>query len=136
MQFIITNIFPIFTALLSGAMILWSMFGSKMRGITDIDTNGALQMINHKNAFILDVRQPEEYKSGHIINATLIPLGSLSSRISELAKYKNKPVIVVCRSGNRSGSACAILAKEGFTEAYNLSGGMMAWQRANLPTRK
>jgi rhodanese-related sulfurtransferase len=117
-------------------MILWSMFGSKMRGITDIDTNGALQMINHKNAFILDVRQPEEYKSGHIINATLIPLGSLSSRISELAKYKNKPVIVVCRSGNRSGSACAILAKEGFTEAYNLSGGMMAWQRANLPTRK
>ena len=84
-------------------MILWSMFGSKVRGIKDVDSNGALQLINHKNAFILDVRQPDEYKSGHILNAQLIPLGNLETRIGELAKYKDKPVVVVCRSGNRSG---------------------------------
>ena len=136
MQFITTNFFPISLALMSGAMILWSMFGSKVRGIKDVDSNGALQLINHKNAFILDVRQPDEYKSGHILNAQLIPLGNLETRIGELAKYKDKPVVVVCRSGNRSGSACTILAKQGFTEAYNLAGGMMAWQKANLPTRK
>lgn len=136
MQFITTNFFPISLALMSGAMILWSMFGSKVRGIKDVDTHGALQLINHKNAFILDVRQPDEYKSGHIINAQLIPLGDLKTRIGELAKYKDKPVVVVCRSGNRSGSACATLAKLGFTGAYNLAGGMMAWQKANLPTRK
>lgn len=136
MQFITTNFFPISLALLSGVMILWSMFGSKVRGVKDVDTNGALQLINHKNAFILDVRQPDEYKGGHIINAQLIPLGSLQARIGELVKYKDKPVVVVCRSGNRSGSACALLAKQGFTEAYNLAGGMMAWQKANLPTRK
>lgn len=136
MQFITTNFFPISLALISGAMILWSMFGSQVRGIKDVDTNGALQLINHKNAFILDVRQPEEYKGGHIINAQLIPLGDLQARIGELSKYKDKPVVVVCRSGNRSGSACATLTKQGFTEAYNLAGGMMAWQKANLPTRK
>lgn len=136
MQFITSNFFPISLALMSGAMILWSMFGSRVRGIQDVDTSGALQLINHKNAFILDVRQPEEYKSGHLLNAQLIPLGSLEARIGELTKYKDKPVVVVCRSGNRSGSACVTLAKHGFSQAYNLAGGVMAWQKANLPTQK
>jgi len=135
-QFITINFFPIATALMSGAMILWSIFGNTIRGIKDVDTNGALQLINHKNAFILDVRQPDEYKGGHIINAQLIPRGDLQTRIGELAKYKSKPVVVVCQSGNRSGSACATLAKQGFTEVYNLAGGMTAWQKASLPTRK
>lgn len=136
MQFITSNFFPISLALMSGAMLLWSMFGSRVRGINDVDANGALQLINHKNAFILDVRQPEEYKNGHLLNSQLIPLGNLQARIGELAKYKDRPIVVVCRSGQRSGSACVTLAKQGFTQAYNLAGGVMAWQKANLPTQK
>lgn len=136
MQFITSNFFPISLAIMSGAMILWSMLGSRVRGIKDVDTNGALQLINHKNAFVLDVREPAEYKAGHLLNAQLIPLGKLNERIGELAKYKDQPVVVVCRSGNRSGTACVTLAKQGFTQAYNLTGGMMAWQKANLPTQK
>lgn len=136
MQFITSNFFPISLAIMSGAMILWSMLGSRVRGIKDVDTNAALQLINHKNAFVLDVREPDEYKAGHLLNAQLIPLGKLNERIGELAKYKDKPVVVVCRSGNRSGTACVTLGKQGFTQAYNLTGGMMAWQKANLPTQK
>lgn len=136
MQFITSNFFPISLAIMSGTMILWSMFGNRFRGVKDVDTNGALQLINHKNAFVLDVRQPDEYKAGHMLNAELIPLGKLKERISELEKYKDKPVVVVCRSGNRSGTACAILSKRGFTQAYNMVGGMMAWQKASLPTQK
>ena len=136
MQFITSNFFPISLVIMSGAMILWSMFGNRLRGVKDVDANGALQLINHKNAFVLDVRQPDEYKAGHMLNAELIPLGKLKERIAELEKYKDKPVVVVCRSGNRSGTACAILTKSGFTQAYNLAGGMMAWQKANLPTQK
>ncbi|MDO8206394.1 MAG: rhodanese-like domain-containing protein [Gallionella sp.] len=136
MQFITSNFFPISLAIMSGAMILWSMLGSRVRGIKDVDTNAALQLINHKNAIVLDVREPDEYKSGHLLNAQLIPLGKLNERIGELAKYKDKPVVVVCRSGNRSGTACVTLGKQGFTQAYNLTGGMMAWQKANLPTQK
>ena len=136
MQFITSNFFPISLAIMSGAMILWSMLGSRVRGIKDVDTNAALQLINHKNAFVLDVREPGEYNAGHLLNAQLIPLGKLQERIGELAKYKDKPVVVVCRSGNRSGTACVTLGKQGFTQAYNLTGGMMAWQKANLPTQK
>ncbi len=136
MQFITSNFLPISLALMSGTMILWSMFGNRFRGVKEVDTNGALQLINHKNAFVLDVREPSEYESGHLLNAKLIPLGKLKARIAELDKQKDKPVVVVCRSGNRSGTACAILSKQGFTQAYNLMGGMMAWQKSNLPVQK
>ncbi len=136
MQFIASNFFPISLALLSGTMILWSMFGNRFRGVKEVDTNGALQLINHKDAFVLDVREPSEYEGGHLLNAKLIPLGKLKERVGELEKYKDKPLVVVCRSGNRSGTACAILSKMGFDQAYNLMGGMMAWQKASLPVKK
>ena len=123
-------------AVLSGIMILWSMFGNRFRGVKEANTNDALQLINHKGAFVLDVREPAEYANGHLLGAELIPLTQLKSRIGELEKYKAQPMLVVCRSGNRSATACAILSNRGFDQAYNLTGGMMAWQKANLPTQK
>lgn len=136
MQFITSNFFPILLALMSGAMFFWSVLGNRLRGVKDVDTNTALQLINHKNAFILDVREPDEYKAGHLLNSHLIPLSKLKERIGELNKYQDKPIVVVCRSGQRSGTACASLAKLGFTQAYSLAGGMVAWQKANLPVQK
>lgn len=136
MQFIISNILPISLALFSGAMLLWSIFGNRIRGIKEVDCTAALQLINHKNAVVLDVREDAEYKQGHILNSTLIPLGKLNERIGELEKYKERPVVVVCRTGNRSGTACALLGQRGFTQAYNLAGGLTAWQKANLPLEK
>ena len=68
--------------------------------------------------------------------AKLIPLGSLKERMGELEKYRDQPMVVVCRSGNRSGSACALLSKQGFTQVHNLGGGMMGWQGSNLPVSK
>lgn len=136
MQFVIDNIFPISIAFLSGMMLFWSMLGNRIRGIKEVDCVAATQLINHKNALVLDVREEVEYKSGHVLNAKLIPLGKLGERIGELEKYRDKPVVVVCRSGARSANACALLGKQGFTEVYNLAGGMMAWQKANLPQEK
>ncbi len=136
MQFVIDNILPISIAILSGAMLVWSFIGNRVRGIKVVDCVAALQLINHKSALVLDVREESEYKAGHILNSKLIPLGSLKQRIGEIEKYKDQPVVVVCRSGNRSGSGCAALAQYGFTQAYNLAGGVMAWQKANLPLEK
>jgi rhodanese-related sulfurtransferase len=136
LQFINNNFFPIVIALFSGSMLLWSMFGNRIRGIKEVDSTAALQLINHKDAVVLDVREPDEYQAGHVLNARLIPLGKLKERIAELEKHKDQPIVVVCRSGNRSGTACAMLGKQGFTQAYNLAGGMMAWQKASLPVEK
>jgi len=135
-EFVSNNIFPIIIAVLSGLMLLWSFFGNKIRGIKEVDSVAALQLINHKNALILDVREESEYRAGHLLNAKLIPLGKLGERIGELEKYRDQPIVVVCRSGNRSGSACALLGREGFLQAYNLAGGVMDWQKRKLPLEK
>lgn len=136
MQFVTSNFFPISVAIMSGIMLLWSLFGNRLRGIQEIDCVAALQLINHKDAMVLDVRDEKEYQTGHVLNAKLIPLAMLKERIGELEKYRDKPLIVLCRSGNRSGSACAMLGKQGFTQAYNLAGGVLAWQKAKLPLEK
>lgn len=136
MQFISDNILPISLALFSGSMLLWSFFGNRIRGIKEVDCPAALQLINHKNALVLDVREDGEYKLGHILNSIHIPLGKLGGRVGELEKYRDKPIVVVCRTGNRSGAACTILGKQGFGQIYNLTGGIPAWQKSNLPLEK
>lgn len=136
MQFVTSNLLPISIAFISGIMLMWSMFGNRFRGVNDVDVAAALQLINHKNAFVLDVREPSEYNNGHLLNAKLLPLGKLKERMGELEKHRDKPMLVVCRSGNRSGTACAILAKNGYTQVYNLAGGVTAWQGSKLPLEK
>ncbi len=136
LQFLQDNIWMILIALTSGAMLLWSFLGNRLRGIKEVDHIAATQLINHKNALVLDVREQSEYDSGHVLSSKLIPLGKLNERLGELEKYRDRPIIVVCRSGQRSASACAFLGKKGFAQAHNLSGGIMAWQKAGLPLEK
>lgn len=136
MQYLQDNIWMVAIAVTSGLMLLWSFFGNRMRGVKEVNTAEAIELINHKNALVLDVREDSEFKSGHILNAKWIPLGKLADRTGELERYREQPVVVVCRSGNRSASACATLGKLGFTQAYNLSGGVMGWQKSNLPLEK
>ncbi len=118
-------------------MLFFNLFGSKLRGYEVIGPIESVSLINHENAVILDVRENNEYHNGHILNSIHIPQGNLPNRITELEKYKTKPIIVGCRSGHRSAHACALLKKQGFETVYNLKGGVMAWQNASLPlTRK
>jgi rhodanese-related sulfurtransferase len=136
LQFLQSNIWTVLLAIMSGAMLLWSFFGNRILGIKEIDHIGATQLINHKNALVLDVREQGEYDSGHILNSKLISLGKLGGRLGELEKYRERPIITVCRSGQRSASACALLGKQGFTQVYTLNGGIAAWQKASLPLEK
>ena len=107
-----------------------------MNGGLEVDPAGAVQLINHDNALILDVREDNEFVSGHIPNAKHIPLGQLSNGLLTLEKFKDQTIVVNCRSGSRSSSACGILRKQGFTKVYNLAGGILAWQQAQMPTVK
>jgi rhodanese-related sulfurtransferase len=135
-QFLENNYMMLLVLVSSGLMLLWSFFGNKIRGIKEVDTVAALQLINHKDAIVLDVREQAEYDAGHVLNAKLIPLGKLNERIGELEKYRAQPIVVICRSGQRSASATAQLTKQGFDQAYNLMGGVVAWQKAALPLEK
>jgi rhodanese-related sulfurtransferase len=85
-------------------------------------------------AFILDVREPFEWDEIHIPGATLIPLDTLASRMSDVPR--DKPIVVVCRSGNRSQHGRDILLNAGFTNVTSLDGGMRAWQTAGFPVTR
>ncbi|MCB0649260.1 MAG: rhodanese-like domain-containing protein [Saprospiraceae bacterium] len=78
---------------------------------------------------LLDVREPFEAEM-YNIGAKLIPLGSLVDHLGELEEYKDKEIVVHCRSGARSGNAKQIMTMSGFTKVRNLLGGMLAWQEA------
>ncbi|HKL90685.1 rhodanese-like domain-containing protein [Flagellimonas sp.] len=89
----------------------------------------AEQLENDDNAFILDVRTPEEVEEGYIPGATNIDIYLGQEFVDEIEKLdKSKNFYVYCRSGNRSGQACAIMNSIGFENAYNLEGGFMEWE--------
>lgn len=117
-------------------LLVNSYIGASLRGYQTTNPSEAVKLINHDNAVVIDVREDLEYQKGHIINSVHVPMSYFKDRLKELEKYKAKPVIVGCRSGQRSAQACAMLKKEGFENVYNLSGGVMAWQNANLPLVK
>ena len=83
-------------------------------------------------AFILDVREPDEWNDSHIPGATLIPLGELALRVNEVPQ--DQEVVVVCRSGNRSAQGRDILLSAGFEDVTSMAGGINQWKAAGLET--
>lgn len=115
-------------ALFAVAVVL---FANTLQASEGIDVRQA-QLISQQGALLLDVREEAEYAEVHAPNATLIPLGQLTSRLNEIAAYKEKPIAVMCRSGKRSAKAVQLLQEAGYTQVSNVSGGLTAWQSAGL----
>lgn len=134
MQFVINNWYLFLALIVVLSMLIGGPIRQSLLGISSIPIAQAIQLVNRQSGIIVDVREPDEFKGGHIPRAINVPLSALNSRINELEKYKNKPVIVCCRSGQRSAQAAVSLRKQGFNTVHNLSGGFSAWQRDNLPT--
>jgi len=113
----------VFAAGWFGAACVWA------GALVDVQQGAAL---HHQGALLVDVRTPAEYAAGHAPGAVLIPLDQIERRMSELGA-KNRPIALICRSGNRSGQAQSILERAGFTSTVNVAGGMNEWARAGLP---
>jgi len=131
-QFLQDNWMLVALAVVSGAMLTWSFVSARLSGVEQADTLKATRLFND-DALVLDVREDKEYAAGHIPKAKHIPLGQLANRLQELEKFKGKPILVTCRSGHRSTRACGMLKKAGFETVFNQAGGIIAWERANLP---
>lgn len=132
-EFIQANLMLVVLVLVSGSLFFWSLFEKTGKGIT---ASEATLLINRDQAKVVDVREPDEFASGHLPDAINIPLSQLTERHQELESYKEFPLLVYCASGGRSSRACGSLGKHGFKNLHNLQGGVTAWQQAGLPVRK
>lgn len=130
MEFVQQNMMWVIAAAVSGAMLLSSVIRGGGKGVSVPE---ATLLINREDAMVLDVREASEWSAGHIPNARHIALGQLSKHLSELDKFKDKPVIICCASGSRSSNACGTLQRAGFARVFNLNGGIGAWTGAGLP---
>jgi len=119
-------------------LMYWILGEIKQRnsGVGSVSPTDATQLINHNNAIVIDVREDKEIETGSIINSIHIPLADLENQLKKIEKYKQKPVILACRSGHRSANACKTLRKHEFAQVHNLRGGIMAWQKDSLPLVK
>lgn len=94
-------------------------------------------VLDFKNQIVLiDVREPQEFvgELGHIAGSSLIPVGEFTQRIAEVPK--DQTVVFICRSGNRSAHAAAFAHEQGYTQIYNMKGGMLLWNQLMLPIER
>jgi rhodanese-related sulfurtransferase len=132
-EFVQHNILLIAVFVVSGGMLLWPMLRPSGRELSSTD---ATLKINRENAVVIDVRTPDEFKSGHVPESINIPRDKFKERIAEIEKFKGRPIIVNCASGVRSSGACGDLKRLGFDNVFQLSGGMNGWLQAGMPMAK
>ena len=123
-------------ALASGGMLIWPLVSRPFRASHEVGAFEAVQLINRRDALVLDVRDTGDYAGGHIVNAKHIPEAQLADRMKELEKYRSRPIIVACRTGQRAPAVAATLRKQGYPEVFALRGGVAAWQQASMPLDK
>ena len=100
-----------------------------MAGYTDIDATMLQQLLAQGGVKLVDVRTDAEIAQGYIPGADKLPLHLLPMKLHELDAQQ--PTVFYCRSGGRSAQAAAFAAGQGFSETYNLQGGIFAWVQAN-----
>ena len=135
MDFVRNNLLLFVVALVSGGMLLWPLVRRSFAG-PSVSPAQATHLINRQDALVIDVREPAEFAAGHLLGAKNLPLARLTAPGADVAKRKDRPVIVYCDGTDRASKAASALKKHGFTRVTNLSGGIKAWQDAGLPVEK
>ena len=109
------------TAVVTGGMLIWPLVNRLLgAGAPQVGPTEAVQLINRRDALVLDVRDKAEFAAGHIPNARNIPLPELDGRLREIEKFKARPIVINCQSGARSAGGCGLLRKNGFGGGFSL----------------
>ncbi|HDY82198.1 MAG TPA: rhodanese-like domain-containing protein [Halieaceae bacterium] len=123
----------ILAAALLAVIILLFVHETRQSG-PSISPQKAINMVNAEQGVFLDLRDAADYKRGHIVDAVHIPSAKLAEKMAELEKYKDKPIILVCKMGQQASVAGKQLKGNNFEQVYKMTGGMMEWSNLRLPT--
>jgi rhodanese-related sulfurtransferase len=113
-------------------MLVFYELRKKSEGVTNIEPQAAVSLIN-ADAVVIDLRTPEAFARGHIVNSRNIPFDELDANQERIGKLAAKPLLAVCEAGVTCGKAVAALRKSGIEKVYGLKGGITGWTQANLP---
>lgn len=133
LDFLIQNWYLILTLVIILALLLLEPYLLKLSGIDSVGPLGVTQLVNREDAVVLDVCTAKEFSAAHIPDALSVPTSEIATLSDKINRYKDKPVIISCRSGNRAKGAAKKLVKQGFKKIYILTGGNAAWEKENLP---
>jgi rhodanese-related sulfurtransferase len=136
MQFVVHNWYLILGIVVVLTMLAWGPLTQLLHGVKHVSSAEAIRLMNHDKGLLVDVREPDEFRGGHIPNALSLPLSGLSGGLKQLEKHLARPLIVCCRTSQRSARAAIALRKHGFASVQVLAGGITAWQGENLPVEK
>jgi rhodanese-related sulfurtransferase len=134
-EFIGNHYLLVFGLFASWSIVMVYELRQKTLSMTNVTAADSVRLIN-KGAMIIDVRSPEAYESGHIVNARNIALSELESSKELAKKQRNKTLLIVCDDGARSGKAANVLRNAGFESAFSVKGGLRSWQAESLPLIK
>ena len=115
------------------AAIIINEISRLRRGYKSVSPAELTLLMNRQNALVVDVSPIGDFEKGHIIGSKHVAMGQFDPENKVLAKVRELPVVMVCRSGMTAGTAAARLVKAGFKNVYLLEGGIQAWQTADLP---
>ncbi len=122
------------SSLLAVLVIAYVVFELRQElGNKQVSSEQAIDLYNHQQAAIVDIRSKAEFSTGHIVGAMHIERKDLESKPKKLQKYAQKPIIIVCVNGKSSATVAKLLQTQGFPQALSLAGGIQAWQAATLP---
>lgn len=118
-----------------GALV-WTFVQGRSHGVKKVNPTDATRLINSENAVVLDIRSDSEFRKGHILNSLHVPQAYVNDQINKLEKYRDRPIITACKTGNDGARVGGMLVRRGFPKVYSLNGGIAAWEAANLPLVK
>ena len=116
--------------------IVYTEIARLFQGYRSVAPGGVTELINRENALLVDLSPQADFEKGHIAGARHVPLAQFDPENKALAKVRDLPVVLVCRTGVTAAGAARRLVKAGFQRVYLLEGGMTAWQQADLPVVK
>lgn len=124
--------------LVSAFFVLWAVFFSMeaRRGGQTVSPQQATNMVNREDAKVVDVRDADEFRQGHIAGSINIPFSQLAERMTELDRFKDKPVVLICKIGHQASAAGRQLRGSGFEKIFRIQGGIQGWRADNLPVVK
>lgn len=135
-QFVINNWYLFLALVVVLVLLAAGPVTGLIHRVRKVSPAEAVLLINRQDGVVVDVRDPSDFRAGHIANALNLPFSELKDRARELEKYKQRPLIVSCSAGERAVKSAAMLRRRGFANAYVLSGGLTAWERSQLPLQK